>query len=144
MPKCSGVTERDGFIALWQVFGGNEVGNFESFAGKLVQILNVHPVRVADPEGQNNDYRFARPVTFTRSGQKRRGRIRLCRRGCFVPAARARLLPCAPCVSLRSERAVGVIELLGVLGRDQLAADDIATCHRRVRDEVQRRHLDRG
>ncbi|WP_407493984.1 class I SAM-dependent DNA methyltransferase [Pseudooceanicola sp. MF1-13] len=80
--------ELDAFIERWKASGGNEMANFQSFAGELVQILGVEPVKVADAEGQNNDYRFERPVTFTHTGRERRGRIDLYRRGCFVLEAK--------------------------------------------------------
>ncbi len=64
------------------------MANFQSFASELVQLLGVEPVKVADAEGQNNDYRFERPVTFTHTGRDRRGRIDLYRRGCCVLEAK--------------------------------------------------------
>lgn len=64
------------------------MANFQSFASELVHLLDVDPVKVADAEGQNNDYRFERPVTFTHTGRERRGRIDLYRRGCFVLEAK--------------------------------------------------------
>ncbi|MGJ8605930.1 MAG: class I SAM-dependent DNA methyltransferase [Marivita sp.] len=78
----------DDFITRWKVSGGNEMANFQSFANDLVHILDVEPVKVADAEGQNNDYRFERPVTSTHTGRERRGRIDLYRRGCFVLEAK--------------------------------------------------------
>ncbi|WP_439521601.1 class I SAM-dependent DNA methyltransferase [Marivita sp.] len=81
-------TDLDEFVARWQASGGNEMANFQSFASELVQLLGVDPVKVADAEGQNNDYRFERPVTFTHTGRERRGRIDLYRRGCFVLEAK--------------------------------------------------------
>jgi len=59
-----------------------------SNAGELVQLLDLDPIKVADAEGQNNDYRFERPVTFTHTGRERRGRIDLYRRGCLVLEAK--------------------------------------------------------
>ena len=76
------------FIKRWKGSGGNEMANFQSFAGELVQLLSVEPIKVADAEGQNNDYRFERPVAFTHTGKQRRGRIDLYRRGCFVLEAK--------------------------------------------------------
>ena len=64
------------------------MANFQSFAGELVHIFQVDAIKVADAEGQNNDYRFERPVTFTHTGRERRGRIDLYRRGCFVLEAK--------------------------------------------------------
>ncbi|MEZ5725634.1 MAG: type IIL restriction-modification enzyme MmeI [Paracoccaceae bacterium] len=82
------MTDLDGFIHRWRASGGNEMANFQSFAGELVQLLGVDPIKVADAEGQNNDYRFERPVTFTHTGRERRGRIDLYRRGCFILEAK--------------------------------------------------------
>lgn len=78
----------DEFIARWKSSGGNEMANFQSFASELVQQLGVEEIKVADAEGQNNDYRFERPVTFTHTGRERRGRIDLYRKGCFVLEAK--------------------------------------------------------
>ncbi len=76
------------FITRWKGSGGNEMANFQSFASELVYLLALDPVKVADAEGQNNDYRFERPVTFTHTGKERRGRIDLYRSGCFVLEAK--------------------------------------------------------
>ncbi|MBM2321022.1 MULTISPECIES: class I SAM-dependent DNA methyltransferase [Marivita] len=78
----------DEFISRWSASGGNEMANFQSFASELVQLLGVEAIKVADAEGQNNDYRFERPVTFIHTGRDRRGRIDLYRRGCFVLEAK--------------------------------------------------------
>ncbi len=78
----------DEFIERWTASGGNEMANFQSFAAELLQLLELEPVKVADAEGQNNDYRFERPVTFTHTGRERRGRIDLYRKGCFVLEAK--------------------------------------------------------
>ncbi|CAE7866486.1 yeeA [Symbiodinium microadriaticum] len=78
----------DVFIDRWKSSGGNEMANFQSFAGELVHLLGVETIKVADAEGQNNDYRFERPVTFTYTGRERRGRIDLYRRGCFILEAK--------------------------------------------------------
>ncbi|MEP2704494.1 MAG: type IIL restriction-modification enzyme MmeI [Roseibium sp.] len=42
----------------------------------------------ATGDGENNDYRFERPVTFTHTGRKSRGRIDLYKRGCFILEAK--------------------------------------------------------
>ena len=76
------------FITRWKGSGGNEMANFQSFANELVNVLGVETIKVADAEGQNNDYRFERPVKFTHTGKERRGRIDLYRRGCFVLEAK--------------------------------------------------------
>lgn len=78
----------DDFIDRWKASGGNEMANFQSFAGELVNLLGLDPIKVADADGQNNDYRFERPVTFTHTGRERRGRIDLYRRGCFILEAK--------------------------------------------------------
>jgi hypothetical protein len=78
----------DEFIERWQGSGGNEMANFQSFASELVQLLDLEPVKVADADGQNNDYRFERPVTFTHTGRERRGRIDLYRKECFILEAK--------------------------------------------------------
>lgn len=76
------------FIDRWSMSGGNEMANFQSFASELVDLLGVEKVKVADAEGQNNDYRFERPVTSTHTGREKRGRIDLYRKGCFVLEAK--------------------------------------------------------
>ena len=78
----------EAFIRRWKASGGNEMANFQSFASELVQLLSLEPVKVADAAGQNIDYRFERPVTFTHTGRQRRGRIDLYRKGCFVLEAK--------------------------------------------------------
>ncbi|MDQ2089758.1 class I SAM-dependent DNA methyltransferase [Marimonas arenosa] len=80
--------EIEEFIERWKKSGGNEMANFQSFAGELVQLLGLEPIKVADADGQNNDYRFERPVTFTHTGRERRGRVDLYRKGCFVLEAK--------------------------------------------------------
>lgn len=63
------------FIARWKASGSNEMANFQSFANELVDLLGVETIKVADSEGQNNDYRFERPVLSTHTGREKRGRI---------------------------------------------------------------------
>lgn len=82
------MADLEAFISRWKSSGGSEIANFQSFAGELVQLLGLDPVKVADADGQNNDYRFERPVTFTHTGRERRGRIDLYRKGCFVLEAK--------------------------------------------------------
>lgn len=76
------------FIARWKHSGGSEMANFQSFATELVHLLDVERIKVADADGQNNDYRFERPVTFTHTGRERRGRIDLYRKDCFILEAK--------------------------------------------------------
>ncbi len=77
------------FIQRWKPSGGSEMANFPSFAGELTRLLGVEPPKPATSDGQNNDYRFERPVTFTHTGPPgRRGRIDLYRRGCFILEAK--------------------------------------------------------
>jgi hypothetical protein len=79
----------DEFILRWKPSGGSEMANFPSFAGELTRLLGLEPPKPATSDGQNNDYRFERPVTFTHTGQPgRRGRIDLYRRGCFILEAK--------------------------------------------------------
>lgn len=72
------------FISRWQESGGNELANFQSFATELTTILKVEKPKPATSDGQNDDYRFERPVKFIHTGRQRRGRIDLYRRACFV------------------------------------------------------------
>jgi len=72
------------FISRWQESGGSELANFQSFATELTALLNVERPKPAKSDGQNDDYRFERPVKFIHTGKQRRGRIDLYRRGCFI------------------------------------------------------------
>ncbi len=76
------------FVRRWKPSGGSEMANFPSFAGELTRLLGVEPPKPATSDGQNNDYRFERPVTFTHTGKLGRGRIDLYRRGCFILEAK--------------------------------------------------------
>ncbi|WP_150526732.1 class I SAM-dependent DNA methyltransferase [Roseibium sediminis] len=64
------------------------MANFQSFANELTDLLEVERPKPATSDGENNDYRFERPVTFTHTGRKSRGRIDLYRRGCFILEAK--------------------------------------------------------
>ena len=77
-------TAADVFIDRWRPSGGNEHSNFQSFASELTELLGVERPKPAKSDGQNDDYRFERPVRFIHTGRERRGRIDLYRRGCFV------------------------------------------------------------
>jgi len=78
----------DQFIERWKPSGGNEMANFQTFAAELTALLGVEPPQPATSDGQNNGYRFERPVTSTHTGRLRRRRIDLYRRGCFVLEAK--------------------------------------------------------
>lgn len=76
------------FIARWKASGANERANFQAFIVELIELLELEPVKVADAVGQNNDYRFERPVRFGPGGQQKSGSIDLYRKGCFVMEAK--------------------------------------------------------
>ena len=64
------------------------MGNFQLFAAELTELLDVERPKPATSDGQNNDYRFERPVTFTHTGRNNRGRIDLYRKGSFILEAK--------------------------------------------------------
>lgn len=72
------------FITRWKESGGNELANFQSFASELTDLIGVEKPKPATTDGQNNHYRFERPVKFIHTGRQRRGRVDLYRKGCFV------------------------------------------------------------
>lgn len=74
----------EAFITRWRPSSGSEMANFQSFANELTDLLGVDRPKPATSDGENNDYRFERPVTFTHTGRKSRGRIDLYKCGCFV------------------------------------------------------------
>ncbi|MDT0682305.1 DNA methyltransferase [Roseicyclus sp. F158] len=76
------------FITRWRASGGSEIANFQTFASELCDILGVDRPKPAQSDGQTNDYRFERPVTETHTGTRRRRRIDLYRRQCFVMEAK--------------------------------------------------------
>lgn len=78
----------DEFIERWKPSGGSEMGNFQLFAAELTEILGVERPKPVTSDGQNNDYRFERPVTFTHTASNKRGRIDLYRKGCFILEAK--------------------------------------------------------
>jgi len=83
------MTDRvDEFIERWRPSGGSEMANFQSFANDLTELIGVERPKVSDVDGDYLDYRFERPVTFTHTGRKSRGRIDLYKRGCFVLEAK--------------------------------------------------------
>lgn len=78
----------DEFIERWKPSGGSEMGNFQLFATELTELLGVERPKPVTSDGQNNDYRFERPVTFTHTASNKRGRIDLYRKGCFILEAK--------------------------------------------------------
>lgn len=78
----------EAFITRWKPSSGSEMANFQSFANELTDLLRVDRPKPATSDGENNDYRFERPVTFTHTGRKSRGRIDLYKTGCFVLEAK--------------------------------------------------------
>lgn len=78
----------EAFITRWKGSGGSEMANFQSFANELTELLGVERPKPAKEDGQNNDYRFERPVTFTHTGKNNWGRIDLYRKGCFILEAK--------------------------------------------------------
>ena len=76
------------FIRHWSESGGSEMANAQSFANDLTVLLGVPKPKPATSDGQNDDYRFERPVTFTHTGRVRRGRIDLYKKHCFVLEAK--------------------------------------------------------
>lgn len=78
----------DEFIKRWSASGGSEMANFQSFAIELTTLLGVEQPKPATSDGQNDDYRFERPVKETHTGKVRNRRIDLYRRGCFVLEAK--------------------------------------------------------
>ena len=80
--------EVQSFIDRWKPSGGSEIGNFQLFATELTEVLGVERPLPVTSDGQNNSYRFERPVTFTHTSKNKRGRIDLYRKGCFVLEAK--------------------------------------------------------
>lgn len=78
----------DEFIERWKPSGGSEMGNFQLFATELTELLDVERPKPVTSDGQNNDYRFECPVTFTHTASNKRGRIDLYRKGCFILEAK--------------------------------------------------------
>ncbi|MBB5535046.1 class I SAM-dependent DNA methyltransferase [Rhizobium giardinii] len=78
----------DAFISRWKPSSGSEMANFQTFANELTDLLGVDRPKPATSDGENNDYRFERPVTFTHTGKISRGRIDLYRKGCFILEAK--------------------------------------------------------
>ena len=76
------------FISRWQISGGNESANFQTFAAELCEIIGVDRPKPAQSDGQTNDYRFERPITETHTGRRHHRRIDLYRQGCFVMEAK--------------------------------------------------------
>ncbi len=76
------------FIQTWQPSSGSEMANFQSFANDLTDLIGVERPKNSNIDGDFLDYRFERPVMFTHTGRKSRGRIDLYKRGCFVLEAK--------------------------------------------------------
>lgn len=64
------------------------MANAQSFVGELTDLLGVERPKPTTSDGQNNDYRFERPVALTHTGRQRRGRIDLYKKQCFVLEAK--------------------------------------------------------
>jgi len=84
----SEISTVEDFIARWRPSGGSEMANFQTFANELTGLRGVEHPKVSDADGQYLGYRFERPVTFTHTGRRRRGRIDLYREGYFVLEAK--------------------------------------------------------
>lgn len=78
----------DAFITRWSGSGGSERANFQQFAIELTQLLNVPAPKPATEDGQNDDYRFERPVTFIHTESQSHGFIDLYRSRHFVMEAK--------------------------------------------------------
>ena len=78
----------DEFIRRWKGSGGSERGNFQQFASELTDVLGVDRPKPVHADGQNDDYRFERPVSFLHKPGQKRGSIDLYLRGCFVMEAK--------------------------------------------------------
>ncbi|MEJ8476517.1 DNA methyltransferase [Roseibium algae] len=78
----------DAFMDRWKPSSRSEMANFQTFANELTDLLGVDRPKPATSDGENNDYRFERPVTFTHTGRNSRGRIDLYKRGCFILEAK--------------------------------------------------------
>ncbi|MEZ5752868.1 MAG: type IIL restriction-modification enzyme MmeI [Paracoccaceae bacterium] len=78
----------DQFIARWSPSGGAERSNFQQFLVELTQLIGVDPPKPATDDGQNDDYRFERPVTFVDRATRSWGSMDLYRRGSFVMEAK--------------------------------------------------------
>lgn len=76
------------FIERWIASGGAEIANFQTFASELTDVLGVERPKPAKEDGQNDDYRFERPVSFAHTNRQRRGRIDLYKSSCFVLEAK--------------------------------------------------------
>lgn len=76
------------FISRWRASGGSEIANFQTFANELCALIGVAPPKPAQSDGQTDDYRFERPVTETHTGDRRKRRIDLYRRRCFIMEAK--------------------------------------------------------
>ncbi|THD82411.1 class I SAM-dependent DNA methyltransferase [Aliigemmobacter aestuarii] len=76
------------FISRWKASGGSERANFQQFAIELTRLLGVEAPKPASEDGQNDDYRFERPVKFIHTAAQTHGFIDLYRRHRFVMEAK--------------------------------------------------------
>jgi hypothetical protein len=81
MQAASPAPDPAAFIARWKPSGGSEMANAQIFAAELTDLLGVERPKPATADGQNNYYRFERPVTFSHTAKARKGRIDLYRKG---------------------------------------------------------------
>ncbi len=72
----------------WKLSGGSEMANFQSFVNELTDLLAVERPYPATSGGENNDYRFKRPVTFNHTGRESCVRIDLNKRCSFILEAK--------------------------------------------------------
>jgi len=86
----------DAFITRWSGSGGSERANFQQFAIELTQLLDVPAPKPVTENGQSDDYRFERPVTFIHTATQSRGFIDLYRSRHFVMEAKQGTSSAAP------------------------------------------------
>ncbi|MCG2741701.1 MAG: hypothetical protein L6300_15910 [Syntrophaceae bacterium] len=73
------------FIARWELSGGKELANYQSFLIELCSLLDVAPPDPTTTNDQRNAYVFERSVPYLHSDvSSGTGRIDLYKRGCFV------------------------------------------------------------
>ncbi|MCI2400405.1 DNA methyltransferase [Aliiroseovarius subalbicans] len=72
------------FIERWENSGGSERANYQLFLSELTEVLGLEKPLPATDTGQNDHYRFERPVTSAAIGENSTKFIDLYRRGSFV------------------------------------------------------------
>jgi hypothetical protein len=73
------------FIARWELSGGKELANYQSFLIELCSLLGVAPPDPTTTDDRQNAYVFERAVpNFHSDDVSGTGRIDLYKRGCFV------------------------------------------------------------